>query len=128
MEPRIHRVIHLMTGKLRREVPLTVLAQSVNLSPSRLRHLFKDATGLSPAQYLKIQRMEKAKELLENTFLRVKEVMLRVGVKDKSHFTKEFKRLYGLSPVKYRSRYWSHLGDSGQDVRVKPQPANSANK
>lgn len=105
MEPRINRVIRLMTEDLHCEVPITELAKSVNLSSSRLRHLFKDSTGLSPTQYLKVQRMEKAKELLETTFLSVKEVMILVGVQDKSHFTRAFKKLYSLSPVEYRSRY-----------------------
>jgi two-component system response regulator YesN len=49
--------------------------------------------------------MQKARELLENTFLTVKEIMLRVGVKDKSHLTRDFKKVYGLSPSNYRSQY-----------------------
>lgn len=105
MEPRIHRVIRLMTEELHREVPITELAKSVNLSSTRLRHLFKDHIGLSPTQYLKVHRMQKARQLLENTFLSVKEIMLRIGIKDQSHFTRAFKKLYGLSPVKYRSQY-----------------------
>jgi transcriptional regulator GlxA family with amidase domain len=94
-----------MTVDLGREVSLNELAQAVNLSASRLRHLFKDETGVSPAQYLKLQRMQRAKELLEATFLNVKEVMLQVGVKDKSSFVRDFKKLYGLSPSKYRVQY-----------------------
>jgi transcriptional regulator GlxA family with amidase domain len=105
MEPRIHRVIRLMTGELCRDIPLEELAKSVNLSSSRFRHLFKDSTGLSPTQYLKVRRMQKAQELLKTTFLSVKEIMLRIGIKDQSHFTRAFRKLYGLSPVKYRSQY-----------------------
>ena len=105
MEPRIHRAIRLMTVDLGREVSLNELAQSLNLSASRLRHLFKDETGVSPLQYLKLQRMQRAKELLEATFLNVKEVMLKVGVKDKSSFVRDFKKVYGLSPSRYRSQY-----------------------
>ena len=105
MEPRIHRAIRLMTVDLRHELSLDELAKSLNLSASRLRHLFKDETGLSPVQYLNVQRMEKAKELLETTFLSVKEVMLKVGVKDKSHFIRGFKKVYGLSPSQYRIQH-----------------------
>jgi transcriptional regulator GlxA family with amidase domain len=105
MEPRIHRAIYLMTADIRREVLLDELAQSLNISTSRLRHLFKDETGLSPTQYLKMRRMQKAKELLETTFLSVKEVMLQVGVKDKSHFIRGFKKAHGLSPAQYRTQY-----------------------
>jgi AraC-like DNA-binding protein len=94
-----------MTVDLRHEVSLGELAQSFNLSASRLRHLFKAETGVSPVQYLQAQRMQKARELLETTFLNVKEVMLEVGVKDKSHFIKGFKKAYGLTPSQYRTQY-----------------------
>lgn len=105
MEPRIYRAIRLMTADLRREISLGELAQSLNLSASRLRHLFKDEIGLSPVQYLKAQRMQKARELLETTFINVKEVMLQVGVKDTSHFIRGFKKAFGLSPSQYRIQY-----------------------
>lgn len=105
MEPRIQRAIRLMTADLRRDVPLDKLAQSVNLSESRLRHLFKAETGVSPVQYLKTQRMLKARRLLETTFLNVKEVMLKVGAKDTSHFIRDFKKTFGLSPSQYRDKY-----------------------
>jgi AraC-like DNA-binding protein len=98
------------------------LAQAVNLSPSRLRHLFKDQTGLSLTQYLKVQRMQKAKELLETTFLSVKEVMLRVGFKDKSNFSQAFKKLYGLSPVKYRSQYFERNERDDEEDSQTSQP------
>jgi AraC family transcriptional regulator, arabinose operon regulatory protein len=64
----------------------------VFLSPSRLAHLFKAETGVSPMRYLKTQRMQKAKLLLETTPLSIKEVMIYVGVNDKSHFIKDFKK------------------------------------
>jgi transcriptional regulator GlxA family with amidase domain len=94
-----------MTTDLGRELSPGELAQSINLSASRLRHLFKDETGASLAQYLKTQRMRKAKQLLETTFLNVQEIMLQVGIKDKSHFVKDFKKANGLAPLQYRTQY-----------------------
>jgi AraC family transcriptional regulator, arabinose operon regulatory protein len=105
MEPRIYRAIRLMTDNLCREISLDELAQSLNLSASRLRHLFKDETGLSPVQYLKAQRMQKAKTLLETTFLNLKEVMYQVGFTDRSHFVRDFKKAYGLAPLQYRNQH-----------------------
>jgi AraC family transcriptional regulator of arabinose operon len=102
MEPRIYRVIRLMLFELNREMPLEELAQSVNLSASRLRHLFKAETGLSPAQYLKAQKLEKARLLLETTFLTLKEIMHQAGFADRSHFMRDFRRAYGLPPLQYR--------------------------
>jgi len=79
------------------------LALLVNLSTSRLRHLFKTETGMTPTQYLKSIRMREAELLLRTTFLSVKEIMNRVGISDESHFGHEFKKAYGLPPSKYRS-------------------------
>ena len=105
MDARIYRVINMMIVDLEREVSCAKLAQSVNLSPSRLRHLFKEATGVSLAQYLKAQRLEKAKHLLENTFLNLKEVIYRAGFTDRSHFMRDFMKAYGIPPLQYRKQY-----------------------
>lgn len=78
------------------------LAAHVNLSPSRLRHLFKEETGTTPANYLKDLRLRSAEELLSTTFLSVKEIVRRVGLGSESHFVREFKRIRGTSPTKYR--------------------------
>ena len=51
----------------------------MNLSGSRLRHLFKAEMDQTPAQYLKAIRMREAAMLLRTTFLSVKEIMNRVG-------------------------------------------------
>lgn len=102
MDQRIRIIIHLMEKNLHRELSLEEMAQSVNLSSSRLRHLFKTEVGISPAQYLKTLRMQKAKDLIETTFLNMKQIMNRIGVGDKRHFAKDFKKIYGLTPAQYR--------------------------
>jgi transcriptional regulator GlxA family with amidase domain len=78
------------------------VAKSLNLSGSRLRHLFKDDIGLPPTKYLKRLRMQRAKDLLTSTFLSVKEINTKVGGTDLSHFVRNFKTAYGMSPLRYR--------------------------
>jgi transcriptional regulator GlxA family with amidase domain len=104
MDLRVRQTINLLSEDLSRDLDIEALANSVHLSPSRLRHLFKDETGLTPAQYLKRLRLERAKELMDGSFLRLKEVMPRVGISDESHFVKDFKKTHGLPPVRYRHR------------------------
>jgi len=104
MDIRVRRTIDLLSEDLSRQCDIKALANSVNLSPSRLRHLFKDETGYTPAQYLKRLRLERARELIAGSFLRLKEVMPRVGVSDESHFVRDFKKIHGLPPIKYRSK------------------------
>lgn len=102
MDPRVQQAINLLSEDLGRPFDFQALAASVNLSPSRLRHLFKDETGMTPAQFLKRLRIEGARELLEGSFLRLKDVMPRVGVTDESHFVRDFKKAHGLPPIRYR--------------------------
>ena len=104
MDQRVQAVIRLMEENLRAELPLGRLAESVNLSPSRLHQLFKNATGTSPARHLKSLRLAEAKRLLETTFLSVKEIRISVGMDDESHFTRDFRRAYGCTPTEYRKR------------------------
>jgi AraC-like DNA-binding protein len=104
MDQRVQAVMRLMEENLREELPLGRLADAVNLSPSRLHQLFRNATGTSPARHLKALRLAEAKRLLETTFLSVKEIRISVGVDDESHFTRDFRRAYGCTPTEYRKR------------------------
>ncbi len=105
MDPRVSMVMTLMETDLRQETPHTALAQPVNLSASRLRHLFKAEVGLTPAQYLKRLRMEKARQLLETTFLSMKVITDQVGIRNLSHFAEDFRKAYGLTPTQHRARF-----------------------
>ena len=107
MDQRVQKTISLMKEHLHKGWPAGRLAKFVNLSPSRLHQLFKEETGLPPAKYLRLLRMKRAGELLETTYLSVKEVMAKVGVTDESHFVRDFKKTYGLTPAKYRERLQS---------------------
>lgn len=102
MDFRVRHAQRLFSEDVRRPLVLGEIARAVNLSTPRLRYLFKAETGMTPAQYLKALRMRKAKELLEETFFNVKQIMLRVGVKDQSHFVRDFRELYGQTPAAYR--------------------------
>ncbi|MGH9844453.1 MAG: helix-turn-helix transcriptional regulator [Blastocatellia bacterium] len=80
------------------------LAQSVNLSETRLRALFKADTGMTPDQYLKKIRMERAREMAETTHLKITEILTILGLDSPSHFRRDFKGEYGLSLTECRRR------------------------
>lgn len=105
MDPRVEKVISLIKDDLANELPLTELAKAVNLSSSRLNYLFKSALGISISRYIRSLRIERAKALLETTFLTVKEIGSQCGLKDESHFVQNFKTTYGLTPLRYRWHY-----------------------
>ncbi len=105
VDPRVQVVAEHITRTLSCPLALDDLSHSVNLSASRLRHLFKSETGTTPSQYLKTLRLQKAGDLAVTTFLSIKEIMAQVGFADESHFVRDFQRLYGISPRQYRAAH-----------------------
>lgn len=116
MDQRVQIVIALIEKDLRRELSLEELAGAVNLSASRLRHLFNTEMGITPTQYLKSVRIRKAKEILETSFLSVKQIIDLVGIRDRSHFTSDFKKAYGVSPTECRRVYFKAKLSVGDEV------------
>ncbi|MFN0113007.1 MAG: helix-turn-helix domain-containing protein [Blastocatellia bacterium] len=94
----------MIQTNLHRPLSLEFLARRVNLSGSRLRNLFVKVVGVPLSEYAKLLRMEKARQLLVTEFLTIKEVMARIGIKDLSHFNRDFKLIYGVTPAQYRNR------------------------
>lgn len=104
MDARVARVIGLMRQSRTDHFSMHDLSRNVNLSPTRLRQIFKRDTGRSPLQYVKALRIQRAEALLRNSFLSVKEVVFLSGLKDVSHFARDFKKKHGLTPSEFRSR------------------------
>lgn len=100
-DPRVRRALELLQENHATHV--SDIAADLNLSSSRFRHLFKQELGLSPNHYLKLTRLRQAKKLLENSFLRVKEVTAMVGVNDVSHFSRDYKAFYKQTPSQTRA-------------------------
>src|SRR5262245_41280300 len=101
MDRRIAIVIARIEGDLSAKTKLAELGDMVNLSASRLRHLFKQETGKTPTQLLRELRLKHAEELLTTSFLSVKEIAASVGL-TAGQLIREFKRTYGVVPTDYR--------------------------
>lgn len=83
-------------------VIIAELAKSLGLSTRTLNRRFKNATGISPSQYLRSLRIESAKELLRNSNLSIAEVAAKAGYTDTSRFAYYFRNETSLSPRAYR--------------------------
>jgi len=114
VDKRVERIIQIMREDVRGELSLAQFAQSVNLSVWRLCHIFKADVGMPPIRYLRLLRMERAKNLLESSFLSVKEIAFQVGLNDESHFVRDFKSTYGFSPALYRTHFKNNLASKEQ--------------
>ncbi|MFY9557764.1 MAG: helix-turn-helix domain-containing protein [Blastocatellia bacterium] len=104
MLPIVRKIVDYMSSNLERELTLNDFSRYAELSPSRMRDLFRAQMGISPGRYLKVLRMEKARELLETTALSVGQIRARVGMQDHSHFARDFKKTFGVPPSKYRAK------------------------
>lgn len=115
VDKRVEKIIQMMRDDVRGELSLAELSQSVNLSVWRLCHIFKSDVGMPPIRYLRQLRMERAKHLLESSFLSVKEIGFQVGLSDESHFVRDFKTTYGFSPALYRSQFRNNSSENGHN-------------
>jgi two-component system response regulator YesN len=115
MDQRVQAVLDLLGESIDNKPTIKELADAVNLSASHLRRVFKAETGVPLNQYVKSLRLQKSKELIEHTFLNIKQIMFTVGVKDKSQFSRDFKRLTGFTPTQYAARFRS-TGNSRTNI------------
>ena len=106
-DPRVARTIAAMEEDLARRWRVQDLAAICGLSASRFAHLFRDATGMSPLRRLHELRLERARELLKRTSLSVQDVMALVGATDASHFSRDFRNHFGMTPREYRREHSS---------------------
>jgi AraC-like DNA-binding protein len=120
VDERVQCAIDTMEEQLHRRLTIAELATAVGLSVAHMTRLFRAATGLTPAVFLHARRMTRARMLLERTSLPVIEVIVQVGLSDRSHFTRNFTRAHGVSPrtLRFRIRNQSRLAapSSAADV------------
>jgi AraC family transcriptional regulator, arabinose operon regulatory protein len=102
---RIQVVVMLLERNVHKQVAIEDMASLVNLSPSRLAHLFKSEMELSIQQYLTRLRLAKAKNQLETGFLSIKEIAASVGFSSVTRFVACFKNFAGATPSQYRKHF-----------------------
>lgn len=80
------------------------LARHVHMSPSHFAHRFRAVARVSPMKYVKQARLFEAQRLLSLDDLRIGEVAGRVGYESAAHFTRDFKRHFGVTPAAFARR------------------------
>jgi transcriptional regulator GlxA family with amidase domain len=110
MDPRIRQSIILVKEDLKCRYSSQELAARSGLTPQHFCVLFKAETGETPIAFMRRVRMDEARRLLEDqakVSLNIKEIAVSVGCRDASHFVREFRKRFGLSPKRYRATYFS---------------------
>jgi len=100
MDPRISAALEYLEVCPPGSVPsLGLLAQKFNISESYLRHRFKEQVGISFSRYVRSLRFRRARHLLSNSSMNVKQARLEVGLLDHSSFSKTYKKYFGETPT-----------------------------
>jgi AraC family transcriptional regulator len=92
------RVLELMDAQSDRQLTLDVLAREAGLSLTHFARAFKESVGRAPHQHLMLLRLERARRLLEAPDVALSDVAVRAGFADQAHFTRLFKRQFGVTP------------------------------
>jgi AraC-like DNA-binding protein len=97
---RITRAIDRLRNEFDQPLRIDDIAQGLGLSVSSFHHHFKAITAMSPLQFQKQIRLQEARRLMLGEGLDAASAGYRVGYNDASHFNREYKRLFGLPPLR----------------------------
>lgn len=103
MNPKVRSIVDFLNTNLHRQIRMSEITALAGLSHSRIYDLFKAELGISPVQYQKRLRLEKARALLENSAMKIKQIWLEVGYQDPGHFFRDFKKRFGKTPSQYKA-------------------------
>jgi len=101
-EPRVRRALLLIEQGLTQPVSIRGVASELGISVRQLERLCRRHLGMGPAAVHRRMRMRFANWLIENTDRPIMEVAVEAGFNDGAHFSREFKRIYGVSPSRHR--------------------------
>lgn len=90
------------------EVSIIQIAEQVGLSRGQCTKIFSKVFGMAPRHYVSTQRLLQAKEMLLYTDESIQTISDRLGFSSLSHFSRQFKRWTGKSPLQYRPKYRTH--------------------
>jgi AraC-like DNA-binding protein len=101
---RVSMLMRAIEHDLERAWTVTEMAAVLGVSDAQLRRLCGRTLGATPRQLLCNIRLQAAAVLLHDPSIRVKEVQARVGIGDASHFCRDFRERFGVSPSEYRDQ------------------------
>ncbi|HEY2852030.1 MAG TPA: AraC family transcriptional regulator [Gemmatimonadaceae bacterium] len=92
------RILELMEAQATGPLTIDVLAREAGLSPAHFARSFKESVGSAPHQHLLALRLDRARRLLDTPDVALSDVAFRTGFADQAHFTRFFKRRFGVTP------------------------------
>lgn len=99
---RMDRMIDYIHDRFRSPLSIEKMATGCGMGVNNFIRRFRECTGCTPYHYLTQVRYAAAARLLEAKELSIDEICAEVGIRDRFHFSRTFKRLYGQAPAAYR--------------------------
>ena len=93
------------------DISLQTVAEAMNYSDAYFCKIFKQCFDKNFIVYLSEYRVARAKELLGDVLINVKDVSQKVGYRDSNYFAKVFKRIAGVTPTEYRMQVLKEAGE-----------------
>jgi AraC family transcriptional regulator len=116
----VEKVIQRISNNLDENISLEEMANMVYLSPFHFNRVFRRVTGIPPKEFLCALRIEKSKELLENTNLRILDICLNVGYSSMGTFTTRFRKAVGVSPREFRrGKVLEYIAEQSDGLKLK---------
>ena len=102
---KLNQIIDYIAAHLDQNLELEDLAQQIGMSQFYFSRLFKQSLGITPHQYVIQQRVEQAKQLIQQGQLGLAEIALECGFANQGHLNRHFKRLTGVTPKEIARTY-----------------------
>src|SRR5690625_15138 len=102
---QLERVLSYIQQNLHEHLSLSQLASIASYSPYHFSRLFKSSIGLSPHQYVSALRLQRAKHLLLQTNLPIRDIGMEIGQQSLGTFTTRFTEKVGVTPLQFRKSH-----------------------
>ncbi|CAN7600098.1 AraC family transcriptional regulator [Trinickia sp. LjRoot230] len=118
---RIAKALRRIHSDYRNNLDVEMLAREAGMSSAAFHSHFKAVTATSPMQYVKATRLHHARLLMAQDGLNVSAAAAHVGYESASQFSREFKRLFGVSPVDEARRMRAATGPAPSPAPLRRQ-------
>ncbi len=109
---RIEEAAHIIRTELEDLENIISLANRVGLNQNTLQNGFKHLYGTSVNQYIRNAKIEKARDLIEQSDLNLTEISYQIGINSRSYFSKLFRGRYAMTPSEYMAKVRKKNADS----------------